>query len=513
MRRKVFSLLLSLVMLFALSVYMVPAAEASGADINNFGYGILTNNFNLSGNTVIIKTNVYGTNATSSVSNQISGAQTITGNILSGGTGSLKISGTVTQTGGGIYSDGPVDLSGGSPYHVGAVQSLSTITPNPTVSPNTAGTLSQKRSSLTMTVPAAVPSPDSTYYSATSSAFNPTVISAASISQISNGGTYIINGSLDLEGQPTIITITKPTTLVVTGGIIIHNTSINVNPSTGSLALIAFGGIVVYGDSSAQSTLTDVLLWANGYTSIGAPTGINITGYTSFTGDVVATQGVSISGYVAFNQEVAIPVAPPLEGGAPIVMGISPTSGPASGGASVTITGTGFTGATAVKFGNTPATSFTVNSGTSIKATSPVGTGTVDVTVTTPGGTSATSSADQYTYLTTTVTQTPTITTTPIYGGVTTSVSGTAVANASIVLSIKGTAQPAVTANGGNWTVSGLTLTSGDTISVTAQAPGEAISQPATANVTSGGGVSGGGTGGAESFPLLSAPPSYFECY
>ena len=38
-------------------------------------------------------------------------------------------------------------------------------------------------------------------------------------------------------------------------------------------------------------------------------------------------------------------------------------------------------------------------SATSITATAPAGTGTVDVTVTTPGGTSATSSADQFTYV------------------------------------------------------------------------------------------------------------------
>ena len=57
----------------------------------------------------------------------------------------------------------------------------------------------------------------------------------------------------------------------------------------------------------------------------------------------------------------------------------------------MTITGTSFTGATAVKFGTTAATTFTVNSSTSITATSPAGTGTVDVTVTTAGGTSPTS--------------------------------------------------------------------------------------------------------------------------
>ena len=73
----------------------------------------------------------------------------------------------------------------------------------------------------------------------------------------------------------------------------------------------------------------------------------------------------------------------------PTVSGLSPTAGPAVGGTLVTITGTGFTGATAVDFGTTPATDFTVVSDTSITADSPAGTGTVDVTVTTPGGTSA----------------------------------------------------------------------------------------------------------------------------
>jgi len=58
-----------------------------------------------------------------------------------------------------------------------------------------------------------------------------------------------------------------------------------------------------------------------------------------------------------------------------------------------------FTGATAVKFGATSATSFTVNSASSITATAPAGTGTADVTVTTTGGTSATSAADQFTYI------------------------------------------------------------------------------------------------------------------
>jgi uncharacterized repeat protein (TIGR02543 family) len=83
---------------------------------------------------------------------------------------------------------------------------------------------------------------------------------------------------------------------------------------------------------------------------------------------------------------------------APTVAAISPSSGSTAGGDTVTITGTGFTGATAVNFGGTAATNYTVVSDTEITATAPAGTGTVDTTVTTANGTSSTISADKYTY-------------------------------------------------------------------------------------------------------------------
>ena len=71
----------------------------------------------------------------------------------------------------------------------------------------------------------------------------------------------------------------------------------------------------------------------------------------------------------------------------------------------MTIAGSGFTGASAVHFGATAATSFTVKSGTSISAIAPAATsGIVDVTVTGPGGTSATTAADHYKYKPPTVT-------------------------------------------------------------------------------------------------------------
>ena len=65
----------------------------------------------------------------------------------------------------------------------------------------------------------------------------------------------------------------------------------------------------------------------------------------------------------------------------------------------MTITGTGLTGATAVDFGSTPASSFTVNNDDSITAIDPAGTGTVDVTVTGPYGTSPTVATDKFTYV------------------------------------------------------------------------------------------------------------------
>ncbi len=82
----------------------------------------------------------------------------------------------------------------------------------------------------------------------------------------------------------------------------------------------------------------------------------------------------------------------------PTITGLNPTTGSEAGGTSVAITGTGFIGATVVDFGNTAATDLVVVHDTLLMVDSPAGTGTVDVTVTTPAGTSATSPADDFTY-------------------------------------------------------------------------------------------------------------------
>lgn len=61
---------------------------------------------------------------------------------------------------------------------------------------------------------------------------------------------------------------------------------------------------------------------------------------------------------------------------------ITPSSGSTAGGTAVTIIGAGFTGATAVNFGSTAGTAFTVVSDRKITVTSPAGSvGLVDITI------------------------------------------------------------------------------------------------------------------------------------
>jgi hypothetical protein len=71
-------------------------------------------------------------------------------------------------------------------------------------------------------------------------------------------------------------------------------------------------------------------------------------------------------------------------GNAPAVSGLAPTSGPV--GTAVTLSGSGFTGATSVSFGGANATSFVVNRDDELVATVPVGATTSVITVTNPAG-------------------------------------------------------------------------------------------------------------------------------
>jgi hypothetical protein len=173
--------------------------------------------------------------------------------------------------------------------------------------------------------------------------------------------------------------------------------------------------------------------------TVNSPTQITATapaGTGTIDVTVTTTSGTSATGAADHYTYVA----------APTVTVVSPTTGPVAGGTTVTITGTNLTGATAVDFGSSAATTFTVNSATQITATAPAGTGTVNVTVVTAGGTSATSSADDYTYVTTaTITAVGTLDDAHGTGVTTLAVSPTQVGDV-LVLAIK-VSSPTITAS------------------------------------------------------------------
>jgi hypothetical protein len=111
---------------------------------------------------------------------------------------------------------------------------------------------------------------------------------------------------------------------------------------------------------------------------------------------------------------VTRPVGPKCDIGAfefsaAAVIQVTASCGPAAGGGTIAIIGTGLLGATAVTIGGKPATSFTVVSDSLINAVAPAGTagGSVDIIVTTPSGTSATTTADRCAYQTAAVAVTP----------------------------------------------------------------------------------------------------------
>jgi hypothetical protein len=81
---------------------------------------------------------------------------------------------------------------------------------------------------------------------------------------------------------------------------------------------------------------------------------------------------------------------------APTISFLSPASGRARGANTVTVRRTNFVGVTAVHFGHKLATGLRILSPTQITVTAPRGSGTVTVTVSAAGGTSAATPSARY---------------------------------------------------------------------------------------------------------------------
>jgi hypothetical protein len=158
---------------------------------------------------------------------------------------------------------------------------------------------------------------------------------------------------------PTVTAI-NPTSGPIGGGTAVTITGTNFTGATG----VTIGG--------AQATGLSVV----NATTITATTGAHAAGVV----DVVVTTPNGVGAGTGLFTYVGPPAAP-------TVTAISPPRGVTGGGTAVTITGTDFTGATAVTIGGVAAP-FNVVSATSITATTGAhAAGVVDVVVTTPNGT------------------------------------------------------------------------------------------------------------------------------
>jgi Pro-kumamolisin, activation domain/Fibronectin type III domain/IPT/TIG domain len=159
----------------------------------------------------------------------------------------------------------------------------------------------------------------------------------------------------------------------------------------------ATAGSVFFGAVSAT-----VVSWSDSAITVGIPPyyvpGGTPSGFAGRANVTVVTAGrphqSSAPGSAAMYQYTAD------SAGSPAVDYVSSPNGPVGGGNTVHIIGAALTGATAVSFGDVPATSFTVLSANDISATVPASDGNcavtaaqglcaVAVTVTTPSGTSA----------------------------------------------------------------------------------------------------------------------------
>ncbi|WP_285597436.1 IPT/TIG domain-containing protein [Kineosporia sp. NBRC 101731] len=224
-------------------------------------------------------------------------------------------------------------------------------------------------------------------------------------------------------------------------------TGSGVTASSTVTGLVLGGGLIGSIPTGAVAPNTTVPLTLN---VLGIPTtaGSIILNYQStanqgagqYSTKVVAARIViSVAGLANVNLDVGTSECGTKVPTQPAVSGISPVKGPEAGGTSVTVTGSGFLGTTDVKFGSTSATSYTINSLTSITAVAPAGTSTTDVRVVNPAGTSANTAADDYTYVPRPVITAVAPVRGPTAGGTTVTITGTNLTAATAV-SFGGTA-------------------------------------------------------------------------
>ena len=304
-------------------------------------------------------------------------------------------------------------------------------------------------------------------------------------------GQNFTNATLTVDGvtvTPTLLndtTITFTTAAHAAGAVVVAVTTAGGTATTGYTFV-------------APPTVTSISPTAG---PLGGGTSVTINGTNFSNATAVTFGGTAATGFTVINPTVITATAPAGSAGtvdirvttvggtsatsaadqytyiaAPTVTSVSPTAGPTGGGTTVTITGTGFAaapGTGAVRFGASNAT-YTINSNTQITATSPANSaGTYDITVITPGGTSATSAADQYTYINAPTVTSVSPTAGPTSGGTTVTITGTGFAAAPGTGAVKfGATNATYTINSGTQITATSPANSAGTYDITVTTPG-----------------------------------------
>lgn len=192
---------------------------------------------------------------------------------------------------------------------------------------------------------------------------------AVDVAVTTPGGTATKTTGFTFVVPPPTIASVAPASGSTLGGTTVTITGTNL---TGASA-------VTFGGTAAASFTVDSATQVTATTPAHSAGAVNV---------VVTTPGGSVTRTGGFTYVALVPT----------ISTVAPVAGPAAGGSSLTINGTNLTGATAVSFGGSAASSFTVDSATQISATTPAhSAGAVDVTVTTPYGDAT--STNGFTYL------------------------------------------------------------------------------------------------------------------
>ena len=302
--------------------------------------------------------------------------------------------------------------STGSPIAGDAV-TLAPSTPNAVVTP-VAGGVSDSSGVATFTV--TDPDPEHVTFTATDATTSTQLVETAAVS-------FVLRPDEDttstITAAPTPVEADGTSSSVIT--VTLHNNGVLLTGDTVSLS---------QGSGSSVITTNDPVSNASGQVQFTV---------TDLTAQSVAYQATDLTTATELTHDAVVTfTAPPGGSLQPSVTAIDPTSGPGSGGTQVTVTGSNFANATAVDFGTEPAPTFTISpNGTEIVATSPipVAAGSVNITVSGPGGTSPATAADVFTYGSAPPLRVTTISPSsgPVAGGTKVTLTGTGLAGTSSV--------------------------------------------------------------------------------